>query len=164
MKYFLASLIFICSATVNAGGLIPKIEGTCNEIVNMFDFVEREKNQPAGQIVFNGVEGTVGVFCNYGDEDFKQAMVIFEAESVDMAASLFNALEADLKLTHGPIDIKKTQEFIEALYLAKLMSGAPGFMGTTVYSIWPPEKNELDLQVSKVGGSWTVVIAFGKRN
>lgn len=162
MKYFLSLLLFVFSSTVAAGGLIPKLEGTCSEILSTFDFVERNKDEPAGQIMFNGVEGTAGAFCD--GEQFTKALVIFQVDSADMAASLFKALEADLKITHGPIDLIKTREFIEALYMAELMYGAPGFMGTTVYSVWPSDKNGLDIKVNKVGGSWSVVIAFGEQN
>ncbi|MCC5825303.1 hypothetical protein [Alkalimonas sp.] len=159
MKYFFALMALIYSLTSIAESLVPKLNGSCDEIINTFDFIEREKDQSAGIVYFEGFEGLAAVFCD--DKNFRRAMIIFEVESVDTAISLYKALERNLKLVHEEIDTVKTHEFAESLYLFEVMSGEPGFLGGMVYAIWPSDKNGLNLKIHKAGRAWTVAVFFG---
>lgn len=159
MKYLFVLITLIFSSNSAAESLVPKLSGSCEEITNTFNFIEREKDHPAGVIHFEGFEGIAGVICE--ENLFKKAIIIFELESIEMAYSLYKSLENNLILTHGNIDAEKTQEVVEALYTPMSMFHEPGFLGTTVYAIWPADKNGLNLKVYKVGRRLTVAVVFG---
>ncbi|GHG60013.1 hypothetical protein GCM10010919_03070 [Alishewanella longhuensis] len=159
MKYLFVLITLIFSSGSVAESLVPKLSGSCEEITNTFNFIEREKDYPAGVIHFEGVEGIAAVICE--ENLFKKAMIIFELESFEMAYSLYKSLENNLILTHGNIDIAKTHEVVEALYTPVSMFHEPGFLGTTVYAIWPEDKNGLNLKVYKAGRRLTVAVVFG---
>ena len=136
------------------------LKGSCKEVSDSFIYKKIPSKENPGEIEFEGYSGVVAVFCE--EEIFESAMVMFQPETANEAAVLYNSLEAGLKQTFGKMDIAKSKEYAEMLYLSQMLIGKAGIMATTVAGKWGIDQNNLELALNKISDNWVVVIRFGE--
>ena len=136
------------------------LNGSCNEVSDSFVYTTKPSEESSGEIEFEGHRGVVAVFCER--EIFKSAMVMFQPKTAEEAAVLYNSLEAGLEQKFGEMDLAKSKEYAEMLYVSQMLIGKAGIMATTVAGKWGADQGNLELALNKISDNWVVVIRFGE--